>query len=295
MHRGTNFLLMLALLLAGCAAQVSPAATTIREQAIAIPLTDAAGHTTLLQGRVCRPAGDAPARLVVINHGSPPDASSRPGMKIGRCGQEAAHWFLDRGFVVVFALRRGYGATGGPWVEGYGGCAQANYWRAGIRTAQDMAAIVAYATTLPYVRPDGVVMVGQSAGGWGTIAYDSLPHPRVAAFVVMAGGRGGHFHDRPNSNCRPDLLAQAAGRYGATATTPMLWVYAAHDSFFAPAIAQALHTAFTQAGGQAELIRPGPYDGDGHRLFFGRGGSTIWGPMVERYLTRQLGTANGRG
>ena len=266
---------------------------SINQQSILIPVTDAAGHVTDLQGRVCRPAGDAPARLVVINHGSPPDASSRPLMKLGRCNGEAALWFLDRGYVVVFALRRGYGATGGDFAEDYGRCDQANYVGAGIETARDINAIVNYATTLPFVRPDGAVVVGQSAGGWGTIAYDSLPHPKVAAFVVMAGGRGGHQHDRPNTNCHPDLLAAAAGHYGATATTPMLLVYAANDSFFGQDIARALYAAFTQVGGHADFEQPGPYDGDGHKLFFGTGGSAIWGPMVDRYLTHQLGSDKG--
>jgi hypothetical protein len=67
----------------------------------------------------------------------------------------------------------------------------------------------------------------------------------------------------------------------------MLWVYAANDTYFAPPIATALYQAFTAAGGTADLVRPEPYDGDGHRLFFGPGGSAIWGPVVERYLARQ--------
>jgi hypothetical protein len=100
----------------------------------------------------------------------------------------------------------------------------------------------------------------------------------------MAGGRGGHKDNVLNRNCHPERLAQAAAHYGATASTPMLWVYAANDSFFAPAIAEAMHAAFTTAGGQATLIQPGSYESDGHRLFFGPGGSAIWGPMVETYL-----------
>jgi len=67
----------------------------------------------------------------------------------------------------------------------------------------------------------------------------------------------------------------------------MLWVYAANDSFFSPAIALAMYAAFTTAGGKATLIQPGPFDGDGHRLFFGKGGSAIWGPIVETYLAGQ--------
>ncbi len=276
-----------------CTAQgaAGPGRDAARVQLHAVPVTDAQGQTTQLQARICRPAGDAPGRLVVINHGSPPDAAARPKMQLGNCDQEAAQWFLSRGYVVAFALRRGYGATGGAWAENYGGCADANYTQAGLETARDINAIVDYAAALPFVRHDGAVVVGQSAGGWGAIAYDSQPHPKVAAFVVMAGGRGGHQDGVPNRNCRPERLADAAGRYGATAGTPMLWVYAANDSYFAPAIAVALHDAFDAAGGKAELEQPGPYDGDGHRLFFGLGGSAVWGPMVERYLNRQLGPA----
>jgi dienelactone hydrolase len=209
-------------------------------------------------------------------------------MQVGRCDQEAAQWFLTRGYVVAFPLRRGYGATGGEWAEGYRSCDGADYFRAGLETARDINAAVEALTALPFVRPDGVVIVGQSAGGWGTIAYDSVPHPKVAAFIVMAGGRGGHMHDVPNRNCRPDRLAQAAGRFGATATTPMLWVYAANDTYFRPTIASALYQSFAASGGRADFEQPAPFDGDGHRLFFGRGGSAIWGPLVEKYLSQPL-------
>jgi hypothetical protein len=130
-------------------------------------------------------------------------------------------------------------------------------------------------------------VVGQSAGGWGAIAYNALPHSRVTGFVNMAGGRGGHYQNMPNNNCRPDLLAEAAGRFARTATTRMLWVYAQNDSFFAPAIAVALYRAYTDDGGKAELYQLPAFGADGHRLFFGAGGSLIWGPLVERYLAAQ--------
>jgi dienelactone hydrolase len=128
------------------------------------------------------------------------------------CESEAARWFLEHGFVVIAAMRRGYGATGGYWVAPYGKCPDADYARAGLETARDIAATVDYAAALPFARPQGIVLVGQSAGGWGAIAYNSTPHPRVTAIVNMAGGRGGHQNDVPNSNCRPDLLAAAAGQ-----------------------------------------------------------------------------------
>ena len=55
----------------------------------------------------------------------------------------------------------------------------------------------------------------------------------------------------------------------------MAWIYTANDSFFGPAIAEAMHAAFTAAGGKAMLIQLGPYDGDGHPLFYGQGESAI--------------------
>jgi dienelactone hydrolase len=246
-----------------------------------VPL-DISGMHYLLQARVCRPAGEAPARVVVVAHGT---SDSRQSMALPSCDREWARWFLDRGFIVVYTLRRGYGPTGGYYAEDIGRCGYGtDFMRIGLETARDIAATVDYAAALPFARPQGMVLVGQSAGGWGAIAYNSMPHPRVTAIVNMAGGRGGHQEHRDNNNCRPDLLAASAGQFGRTATTPMLWVYSENDSFFAPAIATALYSAYSQNGGKAAFERPGPFSNDGHRLFFGAGGSQIWGPLVTRYL-----------
>jgi len=248
-----------------------------------VPL-DIAGTRYLLYTRICRPSGDASARAVVIAHGSPPSVAARPRMTPLSCDSEAARWFLDRGYAVIASMRRGFGATGGVEAEFAGSCNQPDYVHSGIEAARDLVATVDYAAALPFVLPQGVVVVGQSAGGLAALAYNSLPHPIVTALVSMAGGRGGHAHNQPNSNCQPELLSEAAGRFGRTATTPMLWIYAENDSFFAPAIAAAMYAAYTQNGGTAEFAQLGPYDSDGHRLFFGPGGSQIWGPLVERYL-----------
>ena len=250
-------------------------------------MRDDDGSTIALSARVCRPAGDRLARVVVINHGSPADSAARPYMELQKCDDEASQWFLRRGYIVVYALRRGYGDTGGNWAENYGRCAQADYYDAGLESARDIGAIVDYATALPFARHDGAVVIGQSAGGWGTIAYASQPHPKVAAFIVMAGGRGGHRDGIPDSNCHPERLADAARRYGATSRTPMLWIYAQNDSYFGPPIAVAVHDAFTASGGKATLVQPPSYGRDGHHLFFGRGGSALWGPPVQAYLDAQ--------
>ena len=252
-------------------------------------MTDAAGNHHLLQARICRPPSDGPARVVIIAHGtSPNNKTAVPG----HCTAEAIRWFLDRGFIVVSALRRGYGATGGDWAEGIAHKPGDDYFRPGLETARDIAATVDYATALPFAQSRAAVVIGHSGGGWGTIAYDSIPHPRVTALISMAGGRGMTITDdglrRPELGVwRPDLLIDAAGRFGQTATTPMLWVYSENDSFLAPALAASLYDAFTRTGGKADLVQVAPYGNDGHRFFFGKGGSQIWGPPVASYLARQ--------
>jgi hypothetical protein len=100
----------------------------------------------------------------------------------------------------------------------------------------------------------------------------------------MAGGRGSHYQNRPNNVCQPEVLVEATGRLARGSTTPMLWVYTQNDSFFAPELAAAMYASYSQNGGRAEFYQLGSYGTDGHRLFFGTGGSQSWGPLIERYL-----------
>ena len=66
-----------------------------------VPMRDRNGGSHLLYTRICRPQRDTPARVVLINHGSPPDANARPIMQPAKCESEAARWFLTRGYLIV--------------------------------------------------------------------------------------------------------------------------------------------------------------------------------------------------
>jgi len=255
-----------------------------RGEALRIPILDEEGRSWTMEGRVCRPDNVVKPRLVVINHGAPGQAVERLGMRLGTCDSEAAQWFLRRRFAVVEALRLGYGRTGGPWTEGYSNCDDADFYRIGLETARQIKTIVDFAAALPGVDHDGVIVVGESAGGWGTLAYDSIAHSNVLAFINMAGGRGGHMDDRANSNCHVERLLQAAAQYGRTASSPMLWVYARNDTYFGPELAAKMDRSFVEAGGKVDFVTPEAFSDEGHKLFFGRSGSDTWGPVVEKYL-----------
>ena|SRR5579864_5468423 len=286
--RGASIALML-LVAGGAAAQQAPGPVgqptgQWREQVYWIPMTDASGAQRLLYAKLCRPPGETPARVVVYAHGTPAQAQDRANVHPPSCDSEAFRWFLTRGYAVIASVRRGYGATGGTYAENQGSCDNADFVNPGLEAARDVAATVDYAATLPFLQPQGMVVVGLSTGGFTTIAYDSVAHPRVTALINMSGGRGGHHNSQPNSNCSPDHLAVAAGVFGARASTPMLWVYTANDSFFSPAIASAMYAAFTRAGGRADFEALPGFGTDGHDMLLLPGGSAIWGPLVERYL-----------
>jgi hypothetical protein len=84
--------------------------------------------------------------------------------------------------------------------------------------------------------------------------------PGVSGTIDFAGGRGGHqrLSSGAMGNCATSALVQAEAKYGATARVPMLWIYAANDSFFEPGLARRRVDAYNGAGGHATLQAVGP-------------------------------------
>jgi len=260
---------------------IGPLAAQDREQVVRLP----GPNGSTLVATVMRPPGEAKSPLVVINHGSPADGSQRYKMERPRY-TALSSWFLSRGYVVALPLRRGYGETGGDWAEGYGLCDAPDYYRAGLQGAADIQATIDFMRTQPYVAVDRTLVVGQSAGGWATVALSSRNPAGVSGMINFAGGRGGH-QKLPGGgigNCTPRALVDAAGRYGATARVPMLWIYAENDSFFEPSLARRMAEAYDAAGGKATYRPVGTFGRDGHSLAGASNGNSVWSPLVESFL-----------
>jgi dienelactone hydrolase len=250
----------------------------LREQEWRIPT---ASGSLLMDATVFRPSGEAKAPVVVINHGSPADSSERPGMARPRF-TALSTYFVSRGYVVVLPLRRGYGKTGGGWAEDYGSCRNPDYVSSGLETASDIRAALDYMRRQAFVLPDRSIIVGQSAGAWGTVAASSLNPPGVPAMIAFAPGRGGH---QPGvGNCEPPALVKAAGKYGSTARVPLLWINAANDTFFEPKLVDGMVTAYNGAGGHATHRAVGPFGKEGHNLAGSDSGVSIWQPLVDDFL-----------
>jgi dienelactone hydrolase len=237
----------------------------------------------LMQTLLFRPPGSGPFPLAVLNHGSDQNAEWR-----AKATPDAltvpARWFVQQGYAVAIPLRPGHGATGGPYLDDQRGCENADYRSAGSATARSIMAAVDYFTAQPFVRPTGALVVGQSAGGWGALAVASRNPRNVAAVIAFAAGRGGRIDGRPNNNCAPERLIDAAGHFGSLARVPVLAIYTENDSYFSPALSRALTDAFRRAGGRIDYRLLPSFSRDGHWLFESRDGVVVWAPVVEHFL-----------
>ena len=260
----------------------SPArAQNLLENAFRIPTKDAGKKG--LEAVIVRPNEPGPHPLAVLTHGTPREASDRPGMSPWQMVPQARE-FARRGWTTVVVLRRGYGDSGGGFDEDAKACSnRPDYYDSGKESAKDLRESIAYLSKLPEVDPTRIISVGISAGGFANVALTAEPPPGLVAAISFAGGRGSR---RPDEVCNPGELIRAFHEFGEKSRIPMLWVYSENDHFFGPQIAQGFYQAFTQAGGKATFIHAEPYRRDGHGLF-SLGGIPIWTKMVDDFLKSQ--------
>ena len=230
-----------------------------------------------------RPPGAGPFPLAVIAHASTQNALRRAQMPQPEYRALAA-WLVARGFAVLVPERLGHGATGGKYLEDQGGCDEADYASAGRATADEIAAAAGLVRKQPFIRPDGVVIVGHSAGAWGALAMAGENPADVAAIVAFAPGRGGHANDASNQVCAPQALIAAAGEFGKAARVPVTWLVAANDSYFSPALSRQLADAFRSTGGKADFRVLAAHGSEGHWLPETESGVELAAPELERAL-----------
>ena len=243
---------------------------------------------------VVRPVGDGPFPLAIMNHGVSIDPVQRSFFPLVEF-RDAAMWFARRGYVVV-APSASYGAAtledaeaglfSGPFFAKVGKCVNPNFRDAGRAYAKANLWIIEYMSTLKRIVPNNVIVVGQSAGGWGSIALSGVNPPQVKAIITFAAGRGGRVDNKPNNNCAPDKLVEAAGDFGRTSRTPMLWIYTENDTFFGPELSKRMLAAFTAAGGHAEYHLFPPHGSDGHFFVGAADAVPIWSPLVGAFLDK---------
>lgn len=233
---------------------------------------------------VLRPQGDGPFGAVILNHGNPVAAQARRNYARPRF-PIAAPVFARRGYVVVMPLRRGFGETGGDFVESAGSCAGPDFRRAGRGAAESVMAAYDYARSLPYVDRLRIVFAGQSGGGFASMYAAGTHAPEgLVAVLNFAGGRGGNPKIRPGAPCDGAQLTQIFSELGAAVRTPVLFHYAENDRFFDPERSKSWYEAFASAGGTGEYVLQRPFGRDGHNMFTAASGVQYWLPAVKRFF-----------
>lgn len=237
-----------------------------------------------------RPQGAGPFPLVIINHGRSTDTRTTYGRQRF---EGAARYFVRKGFAVAVPLRFGYGelaALGDP--EDSMSCSNPRYQPAGEAAAQQVVAVAKHMQSQPDIDAKRLVVIGQSLGGFTTVAMTTLQPAGLVAAINFAGGHGGKPREQPGEPCQAFLLERLFGQWGAQSRTPMLWVYTENDQYFSAKNTRLWHESFVKNGGQAELVMVPPFGDDGHTLFVR--GLDLWQPIVDAFLARHGFATPGR-
>src|SRR5262245_20463070 len=125
-----------------------PEEGVIRRQSWFIPAQD---RITLMRTTLFRPQGAGPFPLAVIAHGSTQNEIRRAEFRAPQY-PALTEWLVARGYAVAVPQRPGHGETGGPYYEAQGGCADANFAKAGQGTASSIAAAIDYLSSQSFVK-----------------------------------------------------------------------------------------------------------------------------------------------
>ncbi len=246
-------------------------AAALRDGKIEVPKGHGLFHVELVT-RLYAPLGDGPFPLIVLNHGKD---FGDPRFQSSSSFYGQALQFVRRGYAVIVPIRQGFAGSSGFYLSAGG-----NIEDSGVAQADDIAAAIDYARTVPFIDTNRVVAIGQSAGGLATIALGARKIPGLLGLISFAGGI--RFTNLPGSERN---LVVAFGDYGKTTTIPSLWMYGDNDSLFPPPLAHRMLDAYNGAGGNAQFIDFGIFGNDAHAMFSSFNGTLVWLPQVEKFLT----------
>ncbi len=114
--------------------------------------------------------------------------------------------------------------------------------------AGDVAAVLDYASAQPWADKSRIVVVGQSHGGWTTLAFGTLHYPGVKGLIDFAGGLR-------QENCvgwaeRPDRC----GRHLRKETHALALVLRRQRQLLSALRWKGMHESYVAAGGQARPV-----------------------------------------
>ena len=232
------------------------------------------GRNVALEATVYRPPGLGPFPVLIMNHGK---ARGDPHQQERDRFIAISREFVKRGYAVVVPMRTGFARSGGRYVDD--GC---DMERNGRTQADDIQGIVNYLKQQAWIDDTRMLVAGQSQGGLAALAYGTRNVAGIRGIINFAGGLR---TDSGPCHWQAALIVAFAG-YGSVSRIPSLWFYGANDSYFNPALANAMHQAYVRGGAPAQLVAFGAFKQDAHTAAGSRDGVSIWWPETAHFLTR---------
>ena len=227
---------------------------------------------TKIETQIYAPQAEGKFPIVVLNHGHEQMPSAANLLEMFR-GQ--ALEFVRRGYVVVVPYRSGYSHSSGSNLTNE----PASTAGLGREWASDAIAAIDYARKLPNVDDSRIVVIGQSQGGFTTVAIGSMNVPGVIGIVDFVGAARQRTYEP---------ATEAFATFGKTSTVPALFMYGDNDMYGSAAPANSVPRgylkAYDDAGGHATLYDYGTYGKDSHVMFHRRDGMPIWEPPVGQFF-----------
>jgi dienelactone hydrolase len=247
------------------------AATQLPEEVVFISKKLLIGSINL-ETTIFKPDGEGPFPLVIINHGK---SFGNSHMQERYRPISPVRYFLERNYAVFVPMRQGFSKSGGNYSDG--SCSMAAN---GANQAEDIQPVINYAQTLSFVDKTKTLIVGQSHGGWTTLAYGANdPDKSVKGLVNFAGGL-------KNDSCggwQSDLYRTAA-TFGRKTAIPTIWFYGDNDSYFSRDVSDAMFENYKKGNPKSQFVAYGLFGSDSHGLFTNRDGRVIWEPYLTKFL-----------
>ena len=233
---------------------------------------------------VFRPPGAGPFPLAVINHGSTQNELQRAGYRQPEY-PALTEWLVAHGYAVAVPQRPGHGKTGGNYFEDQGGCANADFRKAGLNTAASIAAAIDYhdAISRSSAKTARSPSASRPAAGarW---RWPARTIRRSRRSSPSRPGGAGESTAKPASNCAPERLIAAARAVRGEDARSRRSGFMPRTTAISRRTVEAAGRAYRLAGGRAEYHLLPPVGEDGHDLIQARGGVPLWAPLLEKFL-----------
>jgi dienelactone hydrolase len=260
----------LGLLVAGCSEPVQvriPVISSIDQQVIAE-----------LEAVVYKPKGEGIFPVVIFNHGSTGGNPKRTYK-----WPDQAKYFVSKGYVVIAPMRKGRGQSSGVSLESEDKNCDISIWDKGIQSAMDdLDAVIEFADSMKEIKHDEIHLLGQSRGGFLSIAYaaEGKFKEKIKSVVNFSGGWVAQKEDQ----CPQDFNEVAFAQYGAKSTIPMLWIYGANDLYYGDESIISYHNLFKKNGGVADFHLVKGIPNNGHELIEH---PEKWKSLMNDFLTQR--------